>query len=388
MPLTKDRAKPAVPFGGIYRIIDFTLSNCINSGIRKIHVLIQYKSISLVRHLWRGWNLFDAELGEFIDIIHPQQRVDEHWYQGTADSVYQNIYSIDMEEPDFVLILAGDHIYKMNYAQMVEFHKERKAQVTVGVVRMPMEKAPLLGVAELDGERRIVRFSEKPTHPQPIPGDPDRIYASMGIYLFNRTVLEEELRLDAKEPTEHDFGRNILPNCLKNGRGVYAFLLEGTHDQAPYWRDVGTLDAYFEANMDLVQVTPVFNLYDQEWPIRTYMEQHPPAKFVFAGGENPSRAGTALDSLVSEGCIISGGRVVRCVLSPKVRIHSYSEITDSVLMEGVEVGRHAKIRRAIIDKDVKIPPSVVIGHNPEEDRRRFEVTESGITVVAKGTALS
>ncbi len=387
MPLTRDRAKPAVPFGGIYRIIDFTLSNCINSGVRKIHVLTQYKSISLVRHLWMGWNIFDAELGEYIDVIHPQQRVDEHWYQGTADSVYQNIYSIEMEKPTHVLILAGDHIYKMNYAQMLEFHEEAQAEVTVGVVPMPREKAPLLGVAELDDRRRIVRFVEKPADPPVIPGTPSQIYASMGIYLFNRKVLEEELLSDAKQPTEHDFGRNILPNCLRANRRVIGFLMEGTPEQPPYWRDVGTVDAYYEANMDLVQVTPTFNLYDRDWPVRTYMEQHPPAKFIFAGGEDPKRVGMALDSLVAEGCILSGGKVVRSVLSPNVRINSYSEMTDSILLEGVDVGRHCRIRRAIIDKDVKIPASTVIGYDPAEDRRRFSVTESGITVVAKGTEL-
>ncbi len=387
MPLTRDRAKPAVPFGGIYRIIDFTLSNCINSGIRKIHVLTQYKSISLVRHLWMGWNIFDAELGEYIDIVHPQQRVDEHWYQGTADSVYQNIYSIESERPPYVLILAGDHIYKMNYAEMVEFHKEVQAQLTVGVVRMPVENAPSLGVTELDEKRRILRFVEKPASANPILKDPGNIYASMGIYLFNRDVLEEELSLDAKQNTEHDFGRNILPNCLRSGRQVFAYLLEGEGGRLPYWRDVGTIDAYYQANMDLVQVTPTFNLYDRDWPIRTYMEQHPPAKFVFSGGEAPDRIGRAMDSLVPGGCIISGGLVLRCVLSPHIRIHSYSAVTDSVLMEGVEVGRYAKIRRAIIDKDVKIPPSTIIGYDPKEDRRRFTVTESGITVVAKGTEL-
>jgi glucose-1-phosphate adenylyltransferase len=387
IPLTRDRAKPAVPFGGIYRIIDFTLSNCINSGIRKIHVLTQYKSVSLVRHLWMGWNIFDAELGEYIDIIHPQQRVDEHWYQGTADSVYQNIYSIEMEKPAHILILAGDHIYKMSYAEMLAYPLEHQAEVTVGVIPMPREKAPFLGVVELDDKRRIVRFVEKPIDPPVIPEIPSQIYASMGIYLFNRQTLEEELTLDAKQPTEHDFGRNILPGCLRNGCRVLAFLLEGTPEQPPYWRDVGTLDAYYEANMDLVQVTPTFNLYDLDWPVRTHMEQHPPAKFVFAGGEDPKRVGVALDSMVAGGCILSGGKVARSILSPNVRINSFREVTDSILMEGVDIGRHCRIRRAIIDKDVKIPSSTVIGYEPQEDRRRFSVTESGITVVAKGTAL-
>lgn len=387
MPLTRDRAKPAVPFGGIYRIIDFTLSNCINSGVRKIHVLTQYKSISLVRHLWKGWNLFDAELGEYIDIIHPQQRVDEHWYQGTADSVYQNLYSIEMEKPDSVLILAGDHVYKMDYRPMLDFHIETKAQVTVGLVRKPVSESVFLGVAELDDQRQIRQFLEKPASPQPIPSDPGQIYASMGIYLFDRTVLEEELIKDAKEASDHDFGRNIVPNSIRNGRRVLGYLLESHQGKPPYWRDVGTIEAYYEANMDLIQVTPVFNLYDRDWPIRTYMEQHPPAKFVFDGTEEPGRVGCALNSLVAGSCIISGGRVVRSVLSPDVRIHSYTEISDCILLEGVEVGRHCKIQRAIVDKDVKIPPSTTIGIDPKEDRRRFEVTPSGITIVAKGTSL-
>lgn len=386
MPLTRDRAKPAVPFGGIYRIIDFTLSNCINSGIRKIHVLTQYKSISLVRHLWMGWNIFDAELGEYIDIIHPQQRVDESWYQGTADSVYQNLYSIQMEHPEHVMILAGDHIYKMNYAEMVESHIRTQAEITVGVIQAPVERASSLGVASLDPQNRIIQFAEKPTRPQTIPGNPSQVYASMGIYLFNRSVLEEEVTLDAKKPTAHDFGRNIIPDCLTRRR-VFGYLFASLDGTPAYWRDIGTIDAYFEANMDLIQVTPTFNLYDREWPIRTYMEQHPPVKFVFAGGDDPARVGVAMDSLVASGCIISGGKVARSVVAPNVRVNSYAEVTDSVLMEGVDVGRHAKVRRAIIDKDVKLSPSVVIGYNPEEDRRRFVVTESGITVVAKGTEL-
>ena len=386
MPLTRDRAKPAVPFGGIYRIIDFTLSNCINSGIRKIHVLTQYKSISLVRHLWMGWNIFDAELGEYIDIIHPQQRIDEHWYQGTADSVYQNLYSIERDKPDLVFILAGDHIYKMNYAQMVEFHQDQQADVTLGVVRMPLQKGPSLGVAELDAQRRITQFAEKPASPRPIPDDPKHVYASMGIYLFKREILEEELVEDANQPTEHDFGKNIIPNCLKHRR-VFAYLFQEPEGKPAYWRDIGTIDAYYEANMDLVQITPTFNLYDRKWPVRTYMEQHPPAKFVFSGREDPQRVGVASDSLVAAGCILSGGTVTSSVLSPNVRINSYSQISESILLEGVEVGRHCKIKRAIIDKDVQIPPSTIIGHNPAEDRRRFTVTESGISVVAKGTEL-
>lgn len=389
MPLTRDRAKPAVPFGGIYRIIDFTLSNCINSGIRKIHVLTQYKSISLVRHLWMGWNIFDAELGEYIDIIHPQQRMDDQqWYQGTADSVYQNLYSIDMEGADFTLVLAGDHIYKMDYGRMLDFHISQNADITVGIVTAPVEHALSLGVVELNQNHRIVRFVEKQPNPPTVPGNSNQIYASMGIYLFKRKVLEEELVHDAKRESSHDFGKNILPNCVENGRKVVGYALEGPRNQQGYWRDVGTVDAYYEANMDLAHVAPTLNLYDREWPIRTYMEQHPPAKFVFSGGDDPGRIGVTLDSIVSAGCIISGGRVTHSILSPKVRVNSYAEVLDSVLMEGVEVGRHSHVRKAIIDKDVKIPPGTVIGYNLEEDKKRFYVTDSGITVVAKRTELA
>ena len=390
MPLTRDRAKPAVPFGGIYRIIDFTLSNCINSGVRKIHVLTQYKSISLVRHLWMGWNIFDAELGEYIDIIHPQQRLeDTQWYQGTADSVYQNLYSIDMEGAGHVLILAGDHVYKMDYGRMLRFHTANNADVTIGIVTAPVEQASSLGVIEMNNEHRIMRFLEKQPNPPTVPSEPRLVYASMGIYLFNKQALEEELTTDAKQQSSsHDFGKDILPNCVANGRRVLGYALEGPKKEPVYWRDVGTIDAYYEANMDLVQVAPTLNVYDREWPIRTFMEQHPPAKFVFSGGDDPGRVGEALDSLVSPGCIISGGRVTHSILSPKVRVNSYADVADSVLMEGVDVGRHAKIRRAIIDKDVKIPQGTVIGYNAEDDRKRFHVSESGITVVAKRTELT
>jgi glucose-1-phosphate adenylyltransferase len=390
LPLTRDRAKPAVPFGGIYRIIDFTLSNCINSGIRKIHVLTQYKSISLVRHLWMGWNIFDAELGEYIDIIHPQQRLDDQsWYQGTADSVYQNLYSIDMEGAGHVLVLAGDHIYKMDYGRMLDFHTANNADVTIGIVTAPVAQSSSFGVVEMDTQRRVTRFVEKQPNPPTVPGKPELIYASMGIYLFNRKMLEEELIADAaKKESHHDFGKNILPNAVANGRRVLGYELEGPKSESVYWRDVGTIDAYFEANMDLAQVAPTLNLYDRDWPIRTFMEQHPPAKFVFSGVDEPGRVGEALDSLVSPGCIISGSRVTHSILSPKVRVNSYAEVADSVLMEGVDVGRHSKIRRAIIDKDVKIPAGTVIGFNPEDDKKRFYVSESGITVVAKRTELA
>lgn len=387
-PLTKDRAKPAVPFGGIYRIIDFTLSNCINSGIRKIHVLTQYKSISLARHLRQGWNIFDAALGEYIDVIPAQQRIDEHWYQGTADSIYQNIYSIEMEKPDYVFILAGDHVYKMNYMDMLQFHQEQEADLTISVVEIPKEDAAHLGVVEVDNKSRVVGFEEKPKEPKTIINDSGKAYASMGIYIFNRDILEEELIEDAKHPSQHDFGKNIIPNMIKKKAKIYAYNFKDENKkEAKYWRDIGTIDAYYEANIDLTNVEPVFNLYDKEWPMRTYHEQYPPAKTVFAGGEIGDRVGLALDSLLSGGCIISGGKVQKSVLSYNVRINSYSGVYDSVLMEGVDVGRYAKIKRAIIDKDVVIPRGMTIGYDLEEDKKRFTVTDSGITVVAKGTIL-
>lgn len=387
-PLTKDRAKPAVPFGGIYRIIDFTLSNCINSGIRKIHVLTQYKSISLARHLRQGWNIFDAALGEYIDIIPAQQRIDENWYQGTADSIYQNIYSIEMEKPDYVFILAGDHVYKMNYTEMLDFHIQSGADLTISVVELPKEAAAQLGVVEVDAKSRVAGFEEKPKAPKTIIGNPHKIYASMGIYIFNREILEEELIEDAKHPTQHDFGKNIIPNMIKRKANIYAYNFKDENKkEAKYWRDIGTIDAYYEANLGLTDVDPIFNLYDKEWPIRTYHEQYPPAKTVFAGGEIGDRVGLALDSVISGGCIISGGKIQRSVLSHNVRINSYSQVLDSVIMEGVDVGRYAKIKRAIIDKDVKIPRGLAIGYDPEEDKKRFSVTDSGIVVVAKGTIL-
>ena len=387
LPLTKDRAKPAVPFGGIYRIIDFTLSNCINSGIRKIHVLIQYKSHSLQHHLRMGWSIFHSELGEYIDVIPAQQRTGSHWYLGTADAIYQNINTINEEQPDHVLILAGDHVYKMNYAEMAEFHQTTKAVVTVGVIEMEQERAKGFGIVEVDAEGRIIGFEEKPARPKTIPSRPGRCYVSMGIYLFNRAFLQQALVEDAqRQESSHDFGKDIIPLAARAVR-MTAYNFKDEHKQEPkYWRDIGTLDAYYEANMDLVQVTPLFNLYDRDWPIRTYQEQWAPAKTVFAD-EATGRLGTVLDSLVSNGCIISGGRVVRSVLSPDVRVNSFASVEDAILMEHVQVGRYAKIRRAIVDKDVVIPRYAQIGYNLDEDRRRFYVTESGIVVVEKGTVV-
>ena len=393
-PLTKDRAKPAVPFGGIYRIIDFTLSNCINSGLRRIHVLIQYKSISLQRHLRVGWNIFNSDLGEFIDVIPAQQRVGSDWYRGTADAIYQNIYTIEQEKPDEILILAGDHVYKMNYYKMIDFHRESEADLTVSVVEMEKERSVQLGVLEVDAKGGVLGFEEKPVKPETIPGKPDKIYASMGIYVFSRQALEEELTEDASRNTDHDFGRNIIPQMVRKGKKIcaYNFSTQKSEDgaaldpDATYWRDIGTIDGYYQANVDLLGPEPVFNLYDQNFPIRTYQEQFPPARTIHSD-EEAGRVGQLLDSLVSSGCVISGGKVQRSILSPNVRINSFSEVYDSILMEGVDVGRYAKIQRAIIDKEVKIPRGMIIGYDAAEDKKRFTVTDSGIVVVGKGTEI-
>jgi glucose-1-phosphate adenylyltransferase len=380
-PLTKDRAKPAVTFGGHYRIIDFTLSNCINSGIRRVYILTQYKSISLARHIGMGWNIFPSELEEFIEVIPAQQRYGETWYQGTADAIYQNIYTIVRDNREFVLILAGDHIYKMDYSRMLRFHLDREADVTVGAVEMPAAHCTQFGVLQTDPEKRIIDFQEKPDQPATVPGRPDVIYASMGIYLFSREVLLEELIPTVTERVGSDFGQHILPSVVGR-RAVFAYEFEDQNRRdSPYWRDIGTLDAFYEANMDLVSVDPQFNLYDSYWPVRTYQRQFPPAKTVFADPGEGARRGEVLDSLVCSGCIVSGGRARRSILSPCVRINSYAQVEDSVLMESVEVGRHARIRRAIIDKYCKIQPNTVIGYDLEADRRRFVVTDGGVVVI-------
>jgi len=386
-PLTLHRAKPAVPFGGIYRIIDFTLSNCINSGIRKIAVLTQYKSLSLDKHLRLGWNFFSGELNEFIISVPPQQRVGDKWYQGTADAIYQNIYMIEKDAPDHLLILAGDHIYKMDYSEMLRFHRQEKADATVAAIEVPVEQAPSFGVIAVEDNCRIVGFEEKPRHPKAIPGRPDMAFASMGVYLFNTKKILELLRFDALQDTSHDFGKNIIPEMMKTSRVCAYNFIDENKKAAKYWRDVGTIDAYWEANRDLVSVDPLLNLYDNAWPMRTYQAQNPPAKFVFAQEKKGGRLGTALDSIIAHGCILSGGRVQNSVLSPNVRVNSYSDVQDSILMENVEIGRHCKIRRAIIDKDVTLPAGTEIGYDLDEDRKRFHVTPSGIVVIGKGMAI-
>ena len=386
-PLTEQRAKPAVPFGGKYRIIDFTLSNCLNSGLRKIVVLIQYKSHSLDRHIRSGWNVLNAELGEYIASIPPQQRISEDWYRGTADAVYQNMFLIEDEHPEFLLVLAGDHIYKMNYAEMYYWLIAKQADAVVGAIDIPIQDASRFGIISVDEDYRITGFDEKPANPTPLPNDPSHAFASMGIYLFRTDVIRKHLLADAQEPGAHDFGKNIIPKMIKDSR-VYAFKFHDENKKAvQYWRDIGTLDAYWEANMDLVTVDPLFSLYDANWPIRTYQGQYPPAKFVFAEDYQGGRMGVALDSIVSGGCIISGARIQNSVLSPNVRVKDHAEVRESILMGNVVIGEHSRIRRAIIDKDVIIPPHSEIGYNREADAQRFTITESGLVVISKGMKL-
>jgi len=385
-PLTRDRAKPAVPFGGSYRIIDFALSNCLNSGIRKMLVLTQYKAMSLDRHINLGWrHFFCRELGEFIDVVPPQQRIDEHWYQGTADAVYQNIYALEKERPEYVVILAGDHIYKMNYKAMVDFHKESHADLTIAALKAPKEDGNRFGVMQIDRQERVIGFDEKPQNPKTIPGDDLHCLASMGIYVFTARFLFEHLCRDATDTSSaHDFGKDIIPSIIGTHR-VFAFPFHDENRKSEsYWRDVGTLDAYYEANMDLVKIDPQLNLYDEDWLIRTHQLNLPPPKFVFGSSGNEDRRGQALDSIVCQGSVVSGGRVERSILGPRVRVNSYAHIEDSILFEGVDVGRYAQVRRAIIDKGVIIPPHARIGFDLEIDKKRgFSISDGGVVVIAK-----
>ena len=377
-PLTKDRAKPAVYFGGPYRIIDFPLSNCINSGLRRIFIATQYKSLSLNRHIRQGWGVVSEELGEFIEILPPQKRVSDNWYLGTADAVYQNLYSLQRENPRHVIILSGDHVYKMDYARMLQSHIERKAAATLATLEVPLGECHRFGILTVDEDERVSACHEKPVQAAPMPGSTDVALASMGVYIFETEALVEALEDDARQDTPHDFGKNIIPAMFPR-LPVYSYrFYDENRKAAKYWRDIGTLDAYYEANMDLCQVNPEFNLYDPAWPLRTYMPQAPPAKFVF---NDQDRRGMALDSIISAGCIVSGSCVVGSVLCPNVRVHSYCSIERSILMPGVRVGRHSRIRNAIIDRDVIVPRGAVIGYHPDEDRRRHTVSEGGVVVV-------
>jgi glucose-1-phosphate adenylyltransferase len=377
--LTEDRCKPATPFGGKFRIIDFALSNCVNSGIRQMSVLTQYKAHSLIQHIQRGWGYLRGEFGEFVEIIPAQQRRGSDWYQGTADALWQNMDLIRAHRPLHVLVLAGDHIYKMDYGPMIGFHVEKEADITVGVVEVPLSRAREFGVCGVDEGNRVLNFLEKPRDPPPMPGRPDVALASMGIYVFNPRLLERLLRADAEDPASaHDFGKNIIPDAIDKLR-VFAYPFEDVRTKAQnYWRDVGTVDAYYEANLELVTVSPELNIYDEQWPIWTYQEQLPPAKFVF---DDPDRRGAALDSMVSGGCIISGSRVAQSLLFSNVRVHDYSQVEGAVILPRVRVGERCVIRRAIIDEGSLIPDGMQIGVDPQADRERFYVTENGVTLV-------
>jgi len=380
--LTDWRAKPAVPFGGKFRIIDFPLSNCINSGVRKIGVVTQYKSHSLIQHIQRGWGFLRGEFNEFVELLPAQQRVQEEWYKGTADAVFQNLDILRNVGAEYVLILAGDHIYKMDYGQMLASHVRSKADMTVACINVPIEDAKAFGVMGVDQDDRIIEFAEKPDHPTPLAENPNEALASMGVYVFNASFLYEQLIRDADDKDSvHDFGQNIIPYLIKKYR-VYAHRFTdscvGAADGNFYWRDVGTVDAYWEANMELTKVVPELNMYDRDWPIWTHQEQLPPAKFVF---DNEDRRGMATDSLVSGGCILSGASVSRSVLFSDVRVNSYSTITDSVILPKVDIGRYVTLKNVVVDKGTKIPDGMEIGVNPEEDRKRFYVSEKGITLV-------
>ena len=383
--LTDFRAKPAVPFGGKFRIIDFTLSNCVNSGVRRVGVATQYKAQSLIRHLQLGWSFLDGRLNEFIEIMPAQQQSDEvHWYQGTADAVFQNLREIRHARPEYVLILSGDHIYRMDYGRVLAAHVARHADLTVTCVEVPLAEASGFGVMSVNEEGRIVDFTEKPAQPQAMPSDPGKALASMGIYVFNADFLYEQLLRDADDPkSSHDFGKDIIPHCVKRYRTYAQNFAESCVTEPgkpPYWRDVGTLDAYWAANLDLVQVTPDLNLYAENWPIWTWQAQMPPAKFVF---DDDTRRGEAVDSMVSGGCIISGATVRRSMLFSGVRVHSYANIEDSMLLPNVQVGRHCVLKKCIVDKNCILPEGTVVGVDHEQDKKRFRVTGSGITLVTK-----
>jgi glucose-1-phosphate adenylyltransferase len=383
MQLTDWRCKPAVPFGGKFRIIDFTLSNCVNSGIRRIGVATQYKAQSLIRHLQRGWSFLDGRFQEFVDILPAQQQVAENWYRGTADAVFQNLDALRRNSPRFALILSGDHIYKMDYGKLLAQHLASQADLTVACIDVPLEEAHAFGVVGVDHELRVRSFAEKPKDPQAMPDRPDRAFASMGIYVFNAEFLYEQLIRDSDEPnSSHDFGKDIIPHLVPRYR-VYAHsfsdsCVDASDVRKPYWRDVGTVDAYWEANIELTKVTPELNMYDEEWPIWTHQEQLPPAKFVF---DDENRRGMAVDSLVSGGIIVSGASVRRSMLFSKVQAHSYAEIEDSVILPNVDIGRGARLRKVVIDKHCRIPEGMRIGHDPEADRKRFHVSDKGVTLV-------
>lgn len=382
-PLTNYRTKPSVPFGGKYRIIDFALSNCLNSGLRKIYVLTQYKSDSLNMHLYQAWNIFNPDLGEFIYSVPPQQKKSNNWYMGTADAIEQNLNLISPEQTPLLLLLSGDHIYKMDYLDMIQYHVKKKADLTIASIFFPTEEASRFGVLAVDDNYKVKTFIEKPPKPEEIPDKPGFSFVNMGIYIFNSQLIKDVLlEMKKKNIPNDDFGKDVIPYMLKNNFNVFSYRFRDEDDNdTPYWRDIGTIDSYYAASMDLINVKPEFNLYDQTWPLRTKQFQFPPAKTLSHEGE---RVGRVLNSLITDGTIVSGGLVERSIISSNVKINSYTYITDSIIFNNCNIGRHAKIRRAIIDKDVVIPEGVEIGFDPENDKKRFTVTESGITVIPKG----
>ncbi|HPO56403.1 MAG: glucose-1-phosphate adenylyltransferase [Ignavibacteriales bacterium] len=382
-PLTLYRSKPAVPFGGKYRIIDFTLSNCLNSGLRKIYVLVQYKSDSLNQHLFEAWSIFNPELGEFIYSVPPQRKLNNEWYLGTANAIHQNVnlFSADRKAKR-VLILSGDHIYKMDYLMMLTYHTDMNADLSIACIEVPVEEANRFGIVHVDENSNITGFIEKPEVPPTVPGKPDRSYVNMGIYIFNAGVLKEVLiEMQNKKLKNNDFGQDVIPYMVKQGMSVKAYgFIDENKKSHPYWKDIGTIDSYYEASMDLISVIPEFNLYDEEWPVRTMQFQMPPAKTVSHGME---RIGRTLESLICDGTVVSGGLVERSLIGNNVRVNSYSYIGDSIIMNNCNIGRRAKIRRAIIDKNVNVPEGYEIGYNAEEDAKKFTLTETGIVVIPK-----
>ncbi len=378
-PLTKDRSKPSVHFAGIYRIIDFSLSNCLNSYLTRIIVLTQYKSLSLDRHIKTAWNLYFRESGNFIDVVPPQQRFDENWYMGTADAIFQNIYIIQHEKPEYVIILSGDHIYKMDYQKMLKYHIEKNADMTIAACEMPINEAQRFGILETDSNLKVVGFEEKPQYPKPAPGKENAAFVSMGIYIFTTDKLVRYVSDDHKSDSSKDFGKDIIPKIYET-ENVFAYNYVANEGERAYWRDIGTIASYYEAHKDIISISPILNLYDKEWPIRTFMEQCPPAKFIH---NEEGRRGIAINSLIVNGSIISGGYVEQSIISPGVKVNSFSEVRGSIIMHGSTIGRYAKIQNAIIDKDNHIPEHIQIGYNLEEDKKHFMVSPEGIVIIPK-----
>lgn len=385
-PLTAVRSKPSVPFGGKYRIIDFTLSNCLNSGLRRIYVLTQYKSDSLNMHLLEAWSIFNPELGEFIYSVPPQRKLNNDWYLGTANAIYQNLNLLSDKKAKWVLILGGDHIYKMDYLKFLQNHLNSEADLSIACIEVPKDGASRFGIVGVDETHKVTAFVEKPENPPEIPDRKGFSFVNMGIYVFNATVLREVLlEMDSKRIKAHDFGQDVIPYMVKSKAKIHAYRFQDENKKTqPYWRDIGTLDSYYAATMDLISVSPEFNMYDLDWPIRTYPYQYPPGKTVSHEGE---RVGRTLNSLICDGCVVSGGLVERSVLGPNVRVNSFSYITDSIILNSCNIGRHARIRRAIIDKNVNIPEGYEIGFDLEGDKKKFTVTETGIVVIPKNAVL-